>query len=108
MKNRRITGKLLTTAAAMFLAALPLATGSAQAATEAAPELALTCTKSAVGSWFGTVDCINNTDRTIEFRAVATCYTESGIGAWVTLRPGEKGSSRAECNIVFDLWWQER
>ncbi|MFJ1912668.1 hypothetical protein ACIOGX_12120 [Streptomyces sp. NPDC088147] len=108
MKNRRITGKLLTTITALSLATLSLATEAAQAAAQTAPELVLTCTKSYPDASTGKVDCTNSTDRTIEFRAVASCPGEVGIGYWVTVRPGERGSSSAECLVVEDVYWEER
>lgn len=46
----------------------------------------------------GYATCTNNTTRTLAFRARIVCgLAPDGTGNWVTLRPGERGTSKGTC-----------
>ena len=57
----------------------------------------------------GVAECVNRTNRAIAFRAFVVCGLQvDQVGPWVTLNPGEKGSSSARCvHGAGSVDWQE-
>ncbi|MFB7629533.1 hypothetical protein ACFC0M_01085 [Streptomyces sp. NPDC056149] len=108
--------------ASLAVAAVPMVGATAAHADQAAPQgvttkgvglqNVLTCNTYTPDGRTGWANCRNNTAQTVAFRAVVVCGWAPDVhGDWVTLNPGQSGSSGRVCGIaptgVGSVSWEE-
>ncbi|MGG2463864.1 hypothetical protein ACO0M4_29420 [Streptomyces sp. RGM 3693] len=109
-------------AASLAVAAVPMVGATTAHADQAAPQKVttkgvgaqnvLSCSTSTPDGREGWAQCRNDTAQVVGFRVVVVCGMAPDVyGDWVTLSPGQSGSSGRRCGIastgVGSVSWEE-